>query len=226
MLEKFGLTKQEIVVYHQTSVSTGKTGYMIAKAINMSRSNVYPLLSSLVKKGAVIFEDGESRKYYRVDPEEFFNNYISGLEKVKDELIDELKEDDEPHDGYFTVEGEVNIRNKMISLVENAEERVYICGKKEDIFFLNDSFKCLCEHGKKVVVITDDKDGWYEQIILYQSNHELLQIGLITDSCNAMVGNIKGEETSCLFSRNKNFVISYKMNLTNEIEIIKMKNSK
>lgn len=224
MLEKFGLTKQEVTIYNHMSVANGKTGYMIAKEINMSRSNVYPLLASLVKKGAVIYEDGESRKYYRVNPEEFLNNYISGLEKIKDELIDELKEEDEPHDGYFTVEGEANIRNKMTSLVDTAEERVYVCGKKADIFFLNDNLKSLCEQGKKVVVITDDIKGWHNQILLYQSNHELLQIGLIIDSCNAMVGNIKGADTSCLFSRNKNFVISYKMNLKNEIEIIEMKN--
>ena len=224
MLERFGLTKQEIVIYNQMSVANGKTGYMIAKEINMSRSNVYPILASLVKKGAAIYEDGESRKYYRVNPEEFLNNYISGLEKIKDELIHELKEEDEPHNGYFTIEGESNVRNKMISLVDTAEERVYACGKKEDIFFLNDSFKSICEQSKKVVVITDDIKGWYDQIILYKSNHELLQTGLITDSNNALVGDIKGDEASCLFSRNKNFVISYKMNLKNEIEIIEMKN--
>ena len=53
MLERFGLTKQEITVYNQLSISKGKTGYMVAKEINMSRSNVYPVLKSLVKKGAV-----------------------------------------------------------------------------------------------------------------------------------------------------------------------------
>ncbi|MBO4458706.1 MAG: hypothetical protein J5802_13400 [Butyrivibrio sp.] len=223
MLERFGLTKQEIVVYNQMSVVNGKTGYMIAKDINMSRSNVYPLLSSLVKKGAIIYEDGESRKYYRVKPEEFFNNYIAGLEKIKDELIEELKEDDKPHDGYFTIAGETNIRNKMVSLVDNVAERVYVCGKKEEIFFLNTNFKTLCEQGKKVVVITDDIKGWNDRILLYKSNHEILQVGLIADSTSAMVGNIKGAGTSCLFSANKNFVISYKMNLKNEIEITEMK---
>ena len=166
----------------------------------------------------------ELRWIIQVNPEEFLNNYISGLEKIKDELIYELKEEDEPHNGYFTIEGESNVRNKMISLVDTAEERVYACGKKEDIFFLNDSFKSICEQSKKVVVITDDIKGWYDQIILYKSNHELLQTGLITDSNNALVGDIKGDEASCLFSRNKNFVISYKMNLKNELEIIEMKN--
>lgn len=223
MLQRFGLTKQEIAIYNDMSIANGKTGYMIAKEINMSRANVYPILASLVKKGAAIYEDGEARKYYRVNPEEFLNNYISGLEKIKNELIDELKEEDEPHDGYFTVEGELNVRNKMTYLVDTVEERVYVCGKKEDIFFLNDNFKKLCEQKKKVVVITDDIEGWYDQILLYKTNHELLQMGLITDSDSAMVGNIKGVGASCLFSRNKNFVISYKMNLKNEIEIIEMK---
>ena len=85
MLEKFGLSKQEIAVYSQLSISKGKTGYVIAKDINMSRSNVYPILNSLVKKGAVIFEDGESRKYFKVNPEEFFDNYINSLIKIKNE---------------------------------------------------------------------------------------------------------------------------------------------
>ena len=106
MLERFGLTKQEITVYNQLSISKGKTGYMVAKEINMSRSNVYPVLKSLVKKGAVLYEDGETRKYFRVNPEEFFDNYIMSLTKIKEELLEVLKEDEEPHDGYFTVEGE------------------------------------------------------------------------------------------------------------------------
>ena len=223
MLERFGLTKQEITVYNQLSISKGKTGYMVAKEINMSRSNVYPVLKSLVQKGAVLYEDGETRKYFRVNPEEFFDNYIMSLTKIKEELLEVLKEDEEPHDGYFTVEGETNIKDKMSILVDGADKRVYVCGKKEDIFFLNKNFSNLCEQGKKVVAITDNIQGWDERIILYESAHKLLQMGLIIDSCNAMVGNINGEDANCLYSRNKNFVLSYKMNLKNEIEIIEMK---
>ena len=156
MLEKFGLSKQEIAVYSQLSISKGKTGYVIAKDINMSRSNVYPILNSVVKKGAVIFEDGESRKYYKVNPEEFLDNYINSLIKIKNELLEELQEEEDIPDGYFTIEGETNIKNKINSLVSNANSRVYVCGKKDEIFFLNDILVKLCEKNKKVVVITDN----------------------------------------------------------------------
>lgn len=223
MLERFGLTKQEIAVYNQLSISKGKTGYVIAKEINMSRSNVYPLLNSLVKKGAVIFEDGESRKFYRVNPEEFLDNYINSLIEMKNEILKGLQEEADIPDGYFTIEGEINIKNKMNALVTGAENRVYVCGKKEEIFFLNDILGELCNENKKVVVITDKVADWNERIIVYKSDHDLLQMGLIVDSNSAMVGNITGEESNCLYSKNRNFVVSYKMNLKNEIEIIEMK---
>ncbi len=106
--------------------------------------------------------------------------------------------------------------------MEQIKEFMFV-GKREDIFFLNKNFSNLCEQGKKVVAITDNIQGWDERIILYESAHKLLQMGLIIDSCNAMVGNINGEDANCLYSRNKNFVLSYKMNLKNEIEIIEMK---
>ena len=223
MLEKFGLSKQEIAVYSQLSISKGKTGYVIAKDIKMSRSNVYPILNSLVKKGAVIFEDGESRKYYKVNPEEFLDNYINSLIKIKNELLEELQEEEDIPDGYFTIEGETNIKNKINSLVSNANSRVYVCGKKDEIFFLNDILVKLCEKNKKVVVITDNIEEWDNRMIIYKSEHEFLQVGLIVDSDSAIVGNIYGEEANCLYSRNKNFVISYKINLKNEIEVIEMK---
>ena len=223
MLEKFGLTKQEICVYNQTSVATGKTGYTIAKDINMSRSNVYPILNSLVKKGAVIYEDGESRKYYRVNPEEFMENYIRELSELKQQLVTQLQEEEEAANGYFTIEGATNIRNQMRHLVDNAKERVYACGKREDLFFLHEEFAKLCDHGKKVVVITDAAEGWDENIQLYITEHDLVQVGLIADSTNAMVGDVKDEDGTCLYSANKNFVNTYKMNLKNEIEIIEMK---
>ena len=191
MLEKFGLSKQEIAVYSQLSISKGKTGYVIAKDINMSRSNVYPILNSLIK--------------------------------IKNELLEELQEEEDIPDGYFTIEGETNIKNKINSLVSNANSRVYVCGKKDEIFFLNDILVKLCEKNKKVVVITDNIEEWDNRMIIYKSEHEFLQVGLIVDSDSAIVGNIYGEEANCLYSRNKNFVISYKINLKNEIEVIEMK---
>ena len=50
----YGLTRQEAIVYHRLLTDGKQTGYEIAKATGISRSNAYSALAALTEKGASV----------------------------------------------------------------------------------------------------------------------------------------------------------------------------
>ena len=99
-LMNFGLTRQEAMIYQQLVVSGECTGYEVAKEVGISRSNAYSSLTSLVDKGAVYLQSGNTNKYMAVEVSEFCGNKIRSLENDKNDLENNLKvkEDAEGYD--------------------------------------------------------------------------------------------------------------------------------
>lgn len=73
---------------------------------------------------------------------------------------------------------------------------------------------------KKVVIITDQPVS-YENARVYVGGPRQTQIGVITDSKYVLTGEYgEGSINTCLYSGQKNFVELYKRALSNEIEIL------
>lgn len=92
-----------------------------------------------------------------------------------------LPSETESEDGYITVEGEENIRNKMLNLLERAEERVYLSGSASCLEEVRPQLEALLSAGKKVVLVTDGGKGGFELpgAVVYVSGPKEKQIGLI-----------------------------------------------
>lgn len=72
-IEKLGLTRVQAEVYVHLVQNSPATGYAIAKAIGRTQGATYKVLSSLESWGAVVVEDGTSRRCRAVPPEEFLD---------------------------------------------------------------------------------------------------------------------------------------------------------
>ena len=218
----FGLTRQEAAVYHKLLQNGKQTGYEIAKTAGISRSNAYSALAALVEKGAAYLVEEAAKKYVPVRLNEFCDNYISRIKEEKKWLEANLPDEKIEEEGYITIEGEENIRNKIRRLLTNAEERVYISGYPAFIREFEPELLRLISQNKKVVVLTEetiDMPG----AISYLSEKKGTQIGLITDSRYALTGEFGyGSLNNCLYSGKRNFVLLYKNVLANEIKLIKM----
>lgn len=225
-LTDFGLSRQEALVYRELLSGGKQSGYEIAKAAGISRSNAYTSLAALVEKGAAYLVEESAKRYIPVRLEEFCGNRLRRMEGEMAWLSANLPSETESEDGYITVEGEENIRNKMLNLLERAEERVYLSGSTSCLEEVRPQLEALLSAGKKVVLVTDGGTGGFELpgAVVYVSGPKEKQIGLITDSKYVLSGEYgQGSMNTCLYSGQRNFVTVFKNALANEIELIKIR---
>ena len=225
-LTDFGLSRQEALVYRELMSGGKQSGYEIAKAAGISRSNAYTSLAALVEKGAAYLVEESAKRYIPVRLEEFCGNRLRRMEGEMAWLSANLPSETESEDGYITVEGEENIRNKMLNLLERAEERVYLSGSTSCLEEVRPQLEALLSAGKKVVLVTDGGTGGFELpgAVVYVSGPKEKQIGLITDSKYVLSGEYgQGSMNTCLYSGQRNFVTVFKNALANEIELIKIR---
>lgn len=219
----FGLTRQEALVYEQLLEGGKQTGYEVAKESGISRSNAYAALAGLTDKGAAYLVEESARRYIPVCPEEFCGNRIRRMEEEKDWLMKHLPGEHTEEDGYITIEGVWNIKNKIRTLIMHAQERVYLSCTAASAELFREELETLAGQGKKVVLITDrmpDMSG----IQTYVTEEKENQFGMIVDSEYVLSGEF-GEYgvSTCLYSGRKNFVTLFKNALANEIELIKIR---
>ena len=122
----YGLTRQEAIVYHRLLTDRKQTGYEIAKATGISRSNAYSALAALTEKGAAYILEENAKKYIPVALEEFCENSIRRMQEEKAWMLENLPSSYVDEEGYITIEGESNISNKIHNLLDETEERVYL----------------------------------------------------------------------------------------------------
>ena len=222
----FGLTRQEAMIYQQLVVSGECTGYEVAKEVGISRSNAYSSLTSLVDKGAVYLQSGNTNKYMAVEVNEFCGNRIRSLENDKKDLEDNLKVKEDT-EGYVTIFGYKNIHDKIENMLSNVEQRVYISLGSDKLLLFKNFLEKLIGDKKKVVIITD-KNSELEDCSVYISDSLMEnQIRLIVDSKYVLTGDFEENQNStCLYSGQKNFVSLFKDAMRNEIELINLRSGK
>jgi HTH-type transcriptional regulator, sugar sensing transcriptional regulator len=222
-LIKAGFTKHESVLYIALCREGELTGYEAAKISGLPRSNVYLALAGLVDKGGAFRIEADVVKYVAVPVKELIFNLRRHLNAALDFIEKNVPVKETPKDPYITIKGKSNIINKMKYTIGSALERIYISISETDIeYFIKDISEAK-DRGLKIVIISSPNFK-FEGATVYHNDKQIGQIRLITDTTNVITGEILGEEDStCLYSRNKNLIQLIKDSLTNEIKLIEMK---
>lgn len=223
-LMDFGMTRQEASIYLCLYKNGELTGYEAAKQTGISRSNVYAALSELVGIGAAFLIEGNANKYLAVPIEEFCDNKLRTLQSEKDFLVKNMPGMTTSAEGYITIEGASNIRNKIINMIAEAKQRIYLSAPESFIESLRKELEAAIERRIKLVLITDRKTEMPEALqYLDPAEKKEAQIRLIIDSVYVLTGDITGEKTdTCLYCGQKNFVSVFKEALRNEIKLIEL----
>ena len=219
ILIEFGLTRQEASIYVALLNHGEMTGYEVAKDTGISRSNVYPALTALTEKGGAYLVEGDSTKYRPVEIKQFTGNRIRELEKSAEWLENHSPKKIIPADGYITIVGAKNIRNKIREMMKKTEFRLYIFAPAEIISEFEDELKRLITAEKKVVLLTQGYalDG----AIVYNTKPEKGQLRFITDSSYVLTGELTDDEhNTCLYSGQSNLVEVMKEALRDKIILI------
>lgn len=218
----FGLTRQEAAIYVCLFQNGEMTGYEVAKQTGIARSNVYGGLSGLVDKGAAYLIEGASSRYTAVSVDEFCDNKIRSLGRERDYLVKNMPAVTALSEGYITIEGAKNIRNKIFSMLEKARQRIYLSAPGVFVESIRNELEETAGKGIKLVLITDNMIA-VPNAILYRSDKKENQLRLIIDSLYVLTGDIGGENTdTCLYSGQANFVNVFKEALRNEIKLIEL----
>lgn len=221
-LMKYGLTRQEAVIYMTLHSDGELTGYEVAKITGISRSNVYTALAGLVEKGVAYVLEESVTKYTPVSFEEFSKNYIHNLQETREEIIKGLPTRKEVSQGYITIRGNKNILDKLRNMLLETEYRMYVAISSEILSQYMDELKLLLEKGIKIVIISD-KPFELEGATIYLKKKIDCQIRLICDSQKVLTGQLSNKgEAACLYSQNQNLVDVFKEMLQNEIALIKI----
>ena len=218
-LNDFGLTRQEATVYSALLNHGDMTGYEVAKDTGISRSNVYAALTALVEKGAAHLIQGEATKYRPVEIKNFTENRIHELQKSAVWLEKHAPRAIISTEGYITITGAKNIKNKIREILEKTELRVYMMAPSDLICEFENELLQLTKSGKKVVLLT--KGFKLSGAKIYETKPEEGQLRLISDSAYVLTGELTGDEhDTCLYSGQKNLVAVMKEALKDKITLL------
>lgn len=219
ILTEFSLTRQEASIYAALLNHGDMTGYEVAKDTGFSRSNVYAALNALVEKGAAYLVQGESTKYRPVEIKNFTSNKIAELRKSAEYLEKHGPQKVIESEGYITIVGAKNIRNKMREMLSKTELRLYLMAPAQIVKDFEEDLKRLVSEGKKIVLLTQDYS--IKGAKVYNTKVEEGQIRFITDSAYVLTGELTDDEhNTCLYSGQKNLVEVMKEALKNKISLL------
>lgn len=157
-LMSFGLSRPEAQIYTELLSRGAMTGYEVSKETGISRSNVYAALQALAEKGAACLIQGEAARYTAVPVREFTENAMKALAVKAEYLAAHAPERRIEADGYITIQGDVNIRNRMRRMLSETEHRLYLLAPSSVVTDFADELEALLRGGKKVVLLTDGHD--------------------------------------------------------------------
>jgi sugar-specific transcriptional regulator TrmB len=218
-LNDFGLTRQEGTIYSALLNHGEMTGYEVAKDTGISRSNVYAALTALVEKGAACLIEGESTKYRPVEITRFTDNRISELKKTAVWLEKHAPRKVIACDGYITIIGAKNIKNKIRQMLSETELRLYMMATADVLREFEGELSEIVKAGKKVVLLTQGFKLSGAKI--YETKPEEGQLRFIADSAYVLTGELTGDEhDTCLYSGQKNLVEVMKEALKDKITLL------
>ena len=220
-----GFTKHESMLYVTLCREGELTGYEASKITGIPRSNAYLGLAGLSDKGGAYKINGETAKYVSVDTVELAQNLKRKFSEVMKVIEEEIPQTNKSKDTFVTINGEVQILNKMKNLINQAQHRVYISIARDQLEYVMEELKSARERGLKVVIITSSEVQLLG-MICYMAQKQYGSVRLITDSSNVLTGQLNDPNPTSLFSTNPNMVDLIKDSLTNEIKLIKINTDK
>ena len=136
----------------------------------------------------------------------------------------------EAAEGYLTISGPENIRNKIIHMLCHAGKRIYFSASVSLMNDLEQELKEALQKEIKLVLMPDGEISsrqLREGSICYIGKDKGKQVRLIIDSAYALTGELTGNAgDTCLYTGQENFINVFKEALRNEIKLIQLTGGK
>ena len=126
-LATLGFTETEALVYTDLVRHPGSTGYRVARSINKAQANTYQTLNSLVQKGAVVFEEGDTRSFRATPPAELLARLRRTFENQFDEArssLSRLEAAAEADERIYQLRNTEQVIERVRAMLASAEETI------------------------------------------------------------------------------------------------------
>jgi len=219
-LNRFGLTRQEALMYVTLLGHGPQTGYEAAKRCSISRSNAYAALAGLAEKGGAMKSDGKAGKFIATPKEEFLSRLRLSCEQTLALLETELPERVGDEAPYLTVSGHDNVVDKMRSMLAEVQSHVYVSAHSSEAAHMTAELQDCAARGRKTVLICD-ADPNVPGVVLHLKEQERGHVKIIADTSAVLTGCLLPKPAAqCLYSRNGHMVRLMREAFLNELELI------
>jgi sugar-specific transcriptional regulator TrmB len=128
-LRRLGFSDMEAGIYVDLLRHPGSTGYRIGRSIRKPHANVYQALVALEQKGAVVFEEGETRIYDAVAPTELIENLRSRYEQecaAAETALRSLEAKSSDEDRFFRLTSPDQVYARARNMIRQTSEAVLV----------------------------------------------------------------------------------------------------
>jgi HTH-type transcriptional regulator, sugar sensing transcriptional regulator len=125
-LRELGFTDLEARIYCELVRSAPATGYRLAQSVGKAAANVYQALSSLEQEGAIVVDDGATKSYRPVAPEELLGALEERFAKQRQAASVALQRlhAPMPSDKIFQLRSATQVLNRARQMLVEAREIV------------------------------------------------------------------------------------------------------
>jgi sugar-specific transcriptional regulator TrmB len=128
-LRRLGFSDLEALIYLDLLRHPSSTGYRIGRSISKPHANVYQSLVALEQKGAVLFEEGETRIYSAVPPVELIDHLRVRYEREctdAERALKALEVKPAEEDRFFRLTSRDQVYARARAMVADAQETLLV----------------------------------------------------------------------------------------------------
>lgn len=155
-LMEIGFSEYEAKAYLSLLSHQPATAYEIAKGSGLPSSKIYAVLGKLIDKGIVsLVEQGKTRQYVPLEPNEFLDRYKSVTDKLVENLKSDLHSFREKEDvsHIWNITEYDYLIDKGRRMIQNASETLLVSLWKEEMALWEADLKKVVRRGVKVAVV-------------------------------------------------------------------------
>lgn len=230
-LKEIGFNTYEAKVYLALLKKYPVTGYEVSQIADIPQSRAYDTLKSLEKEQVVTVDNSKPAKYTPIKPADLtkkFKRKINSTISFLDKNLPNVKEDYiEP---IFSVSGIDNIKEKVIELIENSEEELFIeMWAKEFSFFEPYLFDAYNRGVEIKIVGYDDLKSNFGNVFEHKSASDIenylggRMIVIASDNKEGIIGHLNyldSAKMNVIWTQNEGIVLLIKEFIVHDMYLI------
>ena len=230
-LKELGFNSYEAKVYLALLKKYPSTGYEVSQIADVPQSRAYDTLKTLEKEKVVVASNSKPVTYTPIKPNALtqrFKRKITATLEFLDKNLPNVKDDyTEP---VLSISGSANIREKIIEIIKNAKNEIYIEMWSQDFKFIEHYLLEAYDRGVEIKIVGyDNFKSNFGLVFEHGSAKEIetslggRMIILTVDNEEGLIGNsssVRGENLHTVWTKNPSIVFLIKEFIVHDMYLL------